>query len=180
MWWWIISIAVLGIVVASREALAKTVEQLTYSATALAEGIDNTPKDEDTRRRLEYTAGVALAVLAVVRQRFPGASLTSGLRVEELNEKLAELGYAAVPGSYHTYGLAFDISGIDDVAAAAQWIRQNASRLPVQPRSVLAEIYKAHVHVDLFDPLGKLEAPRATYYALRNPPGSSPEYGALA
>lgn len=174
---------VLGFFIAGSEALAKTIGELTASPTAARLGIDNTPQDPETAARLNHTASVAAMVLAIVRERYPSASFGSGLRVEELNEALRKPengGYATAPGSYHTHGLAFDITVGQDVVGAAKWIRENAHRLPTGLRTVLAEVYKAHVHVDLFDPLGKLEAPRATTYALRQPPGVTPEYGALA
>ena len=167
------------------DAVAKMRATLLHSSTAQSLGIVLAPTDADTNKRIDTAAAVAVVVLALMRQRYPHAAVTSGYRTLELTQALIAAGFAADPKSRHMTGLSFDIDVADDeVIPAAQWLRASLSSLPdeLRPAQVIAEVYRSHVHIDVFDPLGKIppSAGTATAWVKRNAPGAAPEYVALA
>ena len=153
--------------------------RLSFSHTADAGGFSNAPTHPDDIIRLWETSKNAVEVMAIVREKWPRARVTSGFRSPALLKALREKGFDPSPTSLHLRGLGidFDVGDFADNRAAALYLKNNAGRLTVRPRDVLAEIHRPHVHIDWFDPLGKLDNSyprRATRWAVRNPPGQQP------
>lgn len=175
-------IAVLAVLLVASKAAANpaVLEALQKSSTAAKYGLDNHATGDDLRR-LQWLSQHVEPFLRVVRELAPGAVLSSAYRSPAVNEALAKEGYAPSKTSKHMRGLAFDLAGIQDVVAAAKHMRRNATRLSVAPDAVIAEIHKAHVHCEFFDPLGKIDrqGDHPTEWMLRAPPGAKPEYTEL-
>jgi len=94
-----------------------SIQELTDSATAIKLGIDNNPTPE----QLQCLQDLVDCVLQPVRDQFGPVTITSGLRVPELNK--------AVGGSTtsdHCKGQAadFEVAGVDNKAVAL-WIATN-------------------------------------------------------
>jgi hypothetical protein len=94
-----------------------SIQELTDSATAIKLGIDNNPTPE----QLQCLQDLVDCVLQPVRDQFGLVTITSGLRVPELNK--------AVGGSTtsdHCKGQAadFEVAGVDNKAVAL-WIATN-------------------------------------------------------
>ena len=94
-----------------------SIQELTDSATAIKLGIDNNPTPE----QLQCLQDLVDCVLQPVRDQFGLVTITSGLRVPELNK--------AVGGSTtsdHCKGQAadFEVDGVDNKAVAL-WIATN-------------------------------------------------------
>jgi len=94
-----------------------SIQELTDSATAIKLGIDNNPTPE----QLQCLQDLVDCVLQPVRDQFGPVTITSGLRVPELNK--------AVGGSrtsQHCFGFAadFEVGGVDNKELAV-WIRDN-------------------------------------------------------
>lgn len=114
----------------------------------------NEPSRPADIERLKWLQQRRDEVLNVLREKFPHVQMTSAYRNDEVNAAVG-----GSPTSRHRYGLAFDIAepGRTDYAPLAAWLHENAGRLLVQPRDVLAETTPPHLHVDYFDPLGVLD-----------------------
>ena len=94
-----------------------SLQELTDSSTAIKLGIDNNPTPE----QLQCLQDLVDCVLQPVRDQFGPVTITSGLRVPELNK--------AVGGSrtsQHCFGFAadFEVGGVDNKELAV-WIRDN-------------------------------------------------------
>ena len=150
-----------GVVIAGGMAAAAasaTLKRLSQSDTAARLGLDNVPSGRD-RDRLLHSATYEPLILRLLSESNASVRTTSGYRSWALN---AAVGGA--PTSRHRYGLALDFGGFSDfgaIVAGATHLRANAARLPITLRTVIAE--DDHLHVDLFDPFGELDAaPTAT------------------
>lgn len=127
------------------------VRRYSLSATALLQGIDNTPTDPTIIQRLQWMATQEPLVTAVLHEVEPLAIVTSAYRCPQLNAAVG-----GVPTSYHQQGLALDFGGVSDDLGAVQYMKENADRLPATLRLVLVEV--DHIHIEFFDPLGILDA----------------------
>jgi hypothetical protein len=129
-----------------------TLRRYTLSATALAHGINNTPTDPDVIQRLLWMATQEPLILSVLREAEPLAHVTSAYRCAELNQAVG-----GVASSFHPFGLALDFGGLVNEASAYQYLWGNRQRLPGSLRLVYVE--SDHIHVEFFDPLGKVGGP---------------------
>ena len=85
-----------------REGVYFTLSELTYSATATAHSIQNVP----TAEAVKNLESLVLNVLDPIREKWQSPIyITSGYRCPALNRKVG-----GVEGSYHTRGMAADIT----------------------------------------------------------------------
>ncbi len=147
MRWWLVVIAVL--------VIAGIIMFTPFDLRAMTGGrTGNTPDTPDDEKRLRWLQGRRDELLALLRQRWPSVRMTSAYRNEAVNAAVG-----GVPTSRHRHGLALDFAAEPKVHATYEAMAEHIRRsvLFVCPRTVIAESTPAHLHVDYFDPLGKLE-----------------------
>jgi hypothetical protein len=152
--WFVIAVVVFVLLFAVPFDLAA----MTISKSAKRLGLSNAPDDEDDKARLKWLQGRRDEVLRVIRKKYPSAQMSSAYRSDAVN--------AAVDGSptsRHRYGLAFDVvvPGIKNYDEVALYLHENEGALFVKPKMAISEHHDPHLHVEYFDPLGKLE-PKGT------------------
>ncbi len=142
--WWVSGLGVLAMLVCAGRDLSRYL----ISSSADRLGISNQPDSESDRWNLENViAPNEPALTALLRQFYPGAKVTSVYRSDAVN--------AAVGGSdtsRHRYGLAIDYNVGADVRGAARFLKANASLMPIQARTVIAETTPVHLHIDFYAP----------------------------
>ena len=94
-----------------------SLKELTRSQTAIRNGIDNSPNQE----QLVCLTALATAILQPIRETHGRVDINSGLRVLELNRKIG-----SGDSSQHVLGMAADLEcpSIDNLQLA-KWIEQN-------------------------------------------------------
>ncbi len=138
---WAMGVAVLGAAGATAALL------YTKSSKAKELGISNIP--DSISDWVDLTLEVlpnAPKILAVLKEQYPNASVSSAYRNDAVNHAVG-----GVDESRHTMGLAVDFDVGGDVLGAATYLRTQVARLPVM-RTVIAETTPYHVHVDFFAP----------------------------
>ena len=94
-----------------------SLKELTRSQTAIRNGIDNSPNQE----QLVCLTALTTAILQPIRETHGRVDINSGLRVLELNRKIG-----SGDSSQHVLGMAADLEApsIDNLQLA-KWIEQN-------------------------------------------------------
>ena len=94
-----------------------SLKELTRSQTAIRNGIDNSPNQE----QLVCLTALTTAILQPIRETHGRVDINSGLRVLELNRKIG-----SGDSSQHVLGMAADLEcpSIDNLQLA-KWIEQN-------------------------------------------------------
>ena len=94
-----------------------SLKELTRSQTAIRNGIDNSPNQE----QLVCLTALTTAILQPIRETHGRVDINSGLRVLELNRKIG-----SGASSQHVLGMAADLEcpSIDNLQLA-KWIEQN-------------------------------------------------------
>ena len=94
-----------------------SLKELTRSQTAIRNGIDNSPNQE----QLVCLTALTTAILQPIRETHGRVDINSGLRVLELNRKIG-----SGDSSQHVLGMAADLEcpSIDNLKLA-KWIEQN-------------------------------------------------------
>lgn len=155
---WVVAIIIgaVALVTGGAFVASRMYERLLKSGAASRLGLDNTPPDADTRARLAHTAATAESIVAILKELDPRAHVTSGYRAPAVNAAVG-----GVPTSRHQAGLAIDISAgwnIAGTVAAATHLREHEQRIhPGRIRTAIAE--DDHLHLEIIDPLGRLDPP---------------------
>ena len=94
-----------------------SLKELTRSQTAIRNGIDNSPNQE----QLVCLTALTTAILQPIRETHGRVDINSGLRVLELNRKIG-----SGDSSQHVLGMAADLECPSiDTLQLAKWIEQN-------------------------------------------------------
>ncbi len=151
VWFWL----AVGVVMVIAVVTAVTLDPgLLVSSAAQRLGLSNQPDDEDERRRLVWLQARRDELVRVLKKRWPGVHMTSAYRSDAVNQAVG-----GAKSSRHRYGLALDFTaaGVTNYDDMARELRARAPELTVAPRDVLSETTPPHLHVDYYDPLGKLD-----------------------
>ena len=141
---------------AHREA---TLRRLAFvDAVKAAFDIDNFPTGRAAERLMWVSQWEPVIHELCHEAGYEDVRTSSGYRSQEFNDMLSQ----ASPTSYHRHGLALDFGGLglwSGPRNATRYLRENAGRLVVPPRTVIAE--DDHIHVDWFDPFNELPESRS-------------------
>jgi hypothetical protein len=159
VWVWVAGAAAVvfgGVMAGSKKARDAVVDLSGYliSSTAQAKGYSNAPDSEtDLANLTNVIAANEPRITALLREYNPQAHFTSVYRSDVVNDAVG-----GSESSRHRLGLAIDYNVGGDVVAAARWLRTHAARLPLTPRTVIAETTPIHLHLDFFSPSEAVQA----------------------